>query len=172
MEPCKKKPRWLEQFFSDRAESDDSEVEENEDNEYNDGDEEYQENYYDSDNSNYNDNDNDNDDDSEEEPRPVKKIPKGKQASKKEREAMEEPPLLLPTYSKIEEELSGGELKREEMVKLLEIALYMLLRLPESQVKCRQISSFYLELLDTSFGQAFLESFFTAIRFDETEKNL
>lgn len=29
MEPCKKKPRWLEQFFSDRAESDDSEVEEN-----------------------------------------------------------------------------------------------------------------------------------------------
>lgn len=34
MEPCKKKPRWLEQFFSDRAESDDSEVEENEDNDY------------------------------------------------------------------------------------------------------------------------------------------
>lgn len=85
---------------------------------------------------------------------------------------MEEPPLLLPTYSKIEEELSGGELKREEIVKLLEIALYMLMRLPESQVKCRQISSFYQELLETSFGQTFLESFFTAIRFDETEHNL
>lgn len=62
--------------------------------------------------------------------------------------------------------MSGGELRREELVKLLEIALYMLLRLPESQVRCRQISSFYLELLSTSFGQPFLESFFTALRFD------
>lgn len=43
---------------------------------------------------------------------------------------MEEPPELLPTYSKIEEEMNGGELKREEIIKLLEIALYMLLRLP------------------------------------------
>lgn len=34
MEPSTKKPRWLEQFFSDRAESDDSEVDENEDNDY------------------------------------------------------------------------------------------------------------------------------------------
>lgn len=79
-----------------------------------------------------------------------------KKKSAKKNEMMEEPPLLLPTYSKIEEEMSGGELKREEIVKLLEIALYMLLRLPESQVKCRHISSFYQELLETSFGQTFL----------------
>jgi hypothetical protein len=85
---------------------------------------------------------------------------------------MEEPPELLPTYSKIEEEMNGGELRRDEVVKLLEIALYMLLRLPESQVRCRQVSSFYLELLDTSFGQAFIESFFTTLRFDESGKNL
>jgi hypothetical protein len=62
--------------------------------------------------------------------------------------------------------MSGGELKREEIIKLLEIALYMLLRLPESQVRSRQISAFYVELLETSFGQTFLESFFTVIRFD------
>lgn len=48
----------------------------------------------------------------------------------------------------------------------------MLLRLPESQVRCRQVSSFYLELLTTSFGQTFIESFFTVLRFDETDKNL
>lgn len=48
----------------------------------------------------------------------------------------------------------------------------MLLRLPESQVRCRQVSSFYLELLATSFGQPFLESFFTALRFDEGGRNL
>ncbi len=42
------------------------------------------------------------------EPKPAK--PK-KQKQKKEDEY--EPPELLPTYSKIEEEMSGGELKRE-----------------------------------------------------------
>lgn len=86
-----------------------------------------------------------------------KKAPKPKPKPKKPKgDDLEEPPELLPTYSKIEEEMSGGELKREEVIKLLEIGLYMLLRLPESQVRCRQISSFYLELLGTSFGQIFI----------------
>lgn len=51
--------------------------------------------------------------------REKKSKPKGKPKSKPKKGEMEEPPELLPTYSKIEEELSGGELKREEVVKLL-----------------------------------------------------
>lgn len=48
----------------------------------------------------------------------------------------------------------------------------MLLQLPESQVHTRHITSFYLEILESNFGQMFLESVFTVIRFDETNKNL
>ena len=37
-QPTKHKPRWLQQYFSDRAESDDSEVSQNDENEYSDED--------------------------------------------------------------------------------------------------------------------------------------
>ena len=39
--------------------------------------------------------------------------PKPNKKQKHKKEEMDEPPELLPTYSKIEEEMSGGELKRE-----------------------------------------------------------
>ena len=39
--------------------------------------------------------------------------PKPNKKQKPRKEYMDDPPELLPTYSKIEEEMSGGELKRE-----------------------------------------------------------
>lgn len=54
-QPSKHKPKWLQQFFSDRAESDDSEVSQNDEDEYaDDEDEEY-----------YNNDDEDDEDDDE-----------------------------------------------------------------------------------------------------------
>jgi hypothetical protein len=88
------------------------------------------------------------------------------------KEELPELPELLPTYSKIEEEISGVELKREEIIKILEISLYLLLNMPESQIRTRHVTSFYMDILESNFGQMFLESFMTVIRFDETSKNL
>jgi hypothetical protein len=121
-QPTKHKPRWLQQFFSDRAESDDSEVSQHDDGDY--GDEDDEDYYNDDDGEGQDDDDSEEqgcygENDYEEDVR-RKKAPKPKPRPKRgRREDVEDPPELLPTYSKIEEEMSGGELRREEVVKLL-----------------------------------------------------
>lgn len=55
---------------------------------------------------------------------------------------------------------------------MLEIALYSLLSLPESQVRTRHVTSLYMDILGSRFGQMFLESLLTVIRFDEGECGL
>ena len=50
--------------------------------------------------------------------------------------------------------------------------MYWLLNLPESQIKTKQITTYYLEILQSNLGQIFFESFMTVIRYDETSNNL
>jgi hypothetical protein len=38
--------------------------------------------------------------------------------------------------------------------------------MPESQIRTRHVTSFYMDILESNFGQMFLESFMTVIRFD------
>lgn len=65
-------------------------------------------------------------------------------------------PGLLPTYSKVEQEISGSELKRDEILKILEISLYWLFKIPESQLKTKQITAYYLDILQSAnIGQIF-----------------
>ena len=124
-----KPPKWMLQLFSDREESDDSNIEDNgnsndEDDYYIDEDEGEEE-----EGGMFRGSDSDSDSDSEDNV-PAKKPPPRKIKSAKIQEEDYEMPGLVPTYSKVEQEISGGELKRDDIIKILEIALYWLLQLP------------------------------------------